>query len=181
MRNRPDTVPTPPAARPAPPGDPDPVARLRSMSAAELAAVGQDGLIDHVRDRAIQIHRTYHGIRPSNLGTFLEDRSAVRYPVRLILEFGNMAEHQFAQPEPDVGPSGERRIALFVRPTLGERPDLLCLAVVYMIPVINYGDAATDPLCLLFGATAQGLMAEEFYRQICAMADFSGADSRFGL
>ena len=145
------------------------------MSESELVATGEGGLLQHLQDRAIETHRTYRGIRPSNLGTFLTDKKAVRYPVRLILEFGNMAEHQFAQPEPDTLPSGERGIALFVRPKLGERPDLLCLAVVYMIPVINYGTAATDRHCLLYGSIVQGLMEDEFYQQICSLADFAEA------
>jgi hypothetical protein len=67
---------------------------------------------------------------------------------------------------------------LYLRPRLRERPDLVVLAVAYLIPLINYGDIISDDHCLLYGATLLGLMEAEYYRQMCELADFVGAEAR---
>jgi hypothetical protein len=68
---------------------------------------------------------------------------------------------------------------LYVHPLLRERPDLLPLAIAYMIPLINYGDIVSDDHCLLYGATLMGLFEEEFYARLCLMSDVVGAETRF--
>ena len=55
-------------------------------------------------------------------------------------------------------------------------PDLLPLAVAYMIPLVNYGDVVSDEHCLAYGATLFGLMEDDYYRQICAIANSVGAN-----
>jgi hypothetical protein len=47
-----------------------------------------------------------------------------------------------------------------------------------MIPIINYGAIVADIHCLAYGATALGLLEEEYYGQLCALADFAGATPR---
>jgi hypothetical protein len=149
------------------------------MSQGELIELGEFGLAEHLVERAVFAHARYGGLRPDNLETFLGDRECVRYPTRLVLEFGQMEENQFAQPEPDVTADGERGCALFVRPLLGKRPDYLTAAVAYMIPVINYGSVVKDDYCLIFGAALQGMTTDEFYRLICEIADHCGAEKRY--
>ena len=63
-----------------------------------------------------------------------------------------------------------------LRPGLREQPDRVVQAVAYMIPVINYGDIVSDHHCLVYGATVLGLREEEYYRQICDLADAVGAE-----
>jgi len=108
-----------------------------------------------------------------NLDTFLSDPDTVRHPTRLVLEYGEMGLHQFAQPEPDHRLPGGR--VLYLRPVLGQRPDLIALAVSYMIPVINYGDIITDAHCLAYGARLMGMDEGTYYSRICELADFTGA------
>jgi hypothetical protein len=67
---------------------------------------------------------------------------------------------------------------LYLRPRLRDRPDLLPLAVAYMIPLINYGDIITDEHCLRYGATLLGLTEDDYYRKLCALADWLGAEAR---
>jgi hypothetical protein len=50
----------------------------------------------------------------------------------------------------------------YLRPPLRDHPDLVVLAVAYMIPVINYGEIVTDEHCRCYGTTLLGLMARIF-------------------
>ncbi len=147
---------------------------LRRMSAAELVEVFEDSLTNRLREQAGEARLKHGGLRPGNFETFLADRDCVRFPTRLVLEYGEMGLHQFAQPEPDVRQSGG--IMLYLRPALGQRPDLLALAVSYMIPVINYGNLAGDGHCLAYGAVLMDLDPEIYYERICGLAGFVGAE-----
>lgn len=72
--------------------------------------------------------------------------------MRLVYEFGEMALHQFAQPDLDWRNSDQDDRVLYLRPRLREHPDLVPLAVAYMIPAINYGNVVSDAHCILYGA-----------------------------
>ena len=65
-----------------------------------------------------------------------------------------------------------------MNPLLQARPDLLPLAVAYMIPVINYGDIVSDEHCLVYGAALMGMLTDEFYDAVCRLADLVGAEPR---
>ena len=67
---------------------------------------------------------------------------------------------------------------LYVRPVLRHHPGRIVLAVAYMIPLINYGEVIDDEHCLAYGATLLGMMESEYYRAICDLADFVGAEVR---
>jgi hypothetical protein len=152
---------------------------LHKMSSAELEQLGQQSLCDHLLAQAVVAHQKYGPLTAGKLDALLHDPECLRYPVRLVFEFGEMALHQFAQPDIDWRNREQDGRVLYLRPLLRERPDLLPLAVAYMIPLINYGDIITDNHCLLYGAALLGLMEEEYYRRLCSLADALGADSRF--
>jgi hypothetical protein len=152
---------------------------LRKLSSAELEKVGQKSLRDHLAAQAIVAHQKHGPLTADKLDALLQDPECLRHPVRLVYEFGEMALHQFAQPDMDWRNTGQDGRVLYLRPMLRNRPDLLPLAVAYMIPVLNYGDIIADEHCLLYGATLLGLMEEEFYRQLCALSDCLGAETRF--
>ena len=148
------------------------------MSAAELEQLGQDSLREHILAQAIVAHQKHGPLTADKLDALLHDSDCLRHPVRLVFEFGEMAMHQFAQPDIDWrNPEQDGRV-LYLRPLLRDRPDLLPLAVAYMIPLINYGNIISDNHCLLYGATLLGLMEAEYYQQMCALADWVGADRR---
>jgi hypothetical protein len=154
----------------------DSLQELRGMSQAELLKLGEDSLKQRLREQAVLAHLRHGGLTTTNLEAFLNDPECVRYPTRLVYEFGEMAMHQFAQPDLDHrNPDQDGRV-LYLRPMLRERPDLVVLAVAYMTPSINYGDLITDEHCVLYGATLLGLMEEEFYSRICALADLVGSE-----
>ena len=156
----------------------DPISHLRQLSAAELEDVGQQSLRDHLLAQAVVAHQKHGPMQPKDIERLLHDPECVRYPTRLVFEFGEMAMHQFAQPDLDPRSPEQHGRVLYLRPMLQERPDLLRLAVAYMIPAINYGEIISDEHCLLYGAALLGLMEEEFYQQICALADAVGAEPR---
>ena len=151
---------------------------LRKMSPAELEQLGQDSLRDHLLAQAVVAHQKHGPLTFDKLDTLLHDPDCLRYPVRLVYEFGEMAMHQFAQPDLDHRNTEQGGRVLYLRPILRDRPDLILLAVAYMIPLINYGDIITDDHCLRYGAALLGMMEDEFYRDICKLADFVGAEVR---
>jgi hypothetical protein len=147
------------------------------MSPAELEQLGQQSLREHILAQAIVAHQKYGPLTADKLDALLRDPDCLRHPVRLVFEFGEMAMHQFAQPDIDWRNTALDGRVLYLRPLLRERPDLLPLAVAYMIPLINYGDIISDDHCLQYGATLLGLMEEEYYQRMCALADFIGAET----
>jgi len=170
-----DTRPDSGAKRPAT----DPVADLRGMSDAELAQAGEHALREHLVAQAQVAHAKYAPFDAPMFDSLLADPSCLRHPVRLVYEFGPMAMHQFAHPDLDWRNTEADGRVLYLRPMLRDRPDLVLLAVAYMIPVLNYGDIATDGHCLAYAATLLGLTEDECYLRICAMADHIGAETRF--
>lgn len=154
----------------------EPGTDLRRLSASELAQLGEQSLREHIVAQAVVAHRRHAPLTFAGLEALLADRECLRYPTRLAFEFGEMAGHQFAEPGPDPSnPEHDGRV-LYLRPLLRDRPDLVLLAVVYMIPVINYGEVVTDEHCVRYGATVLGLTEQEFYDTVCRMADFVGAE-----
>ena len=155
-----------------------PVADLRRLSVSELAQIGSDSLRDHIAAQAVVAHHRHAPLTFAALDALLTDPECLRYPTRLAFEFGEMAAHQFAQPDLDQGNREQDGRVLYLRPLLRERPELAVLAVAYMIPVINYGDIVSDDHCLRYGATLMGMMESEFYEAICLMADLVGAEPK---
>ncbi len=149
---------------------------LLRMTDAKLVQFGKDCLGIHIKEQATNARIVHGGLSPCNIETFLADRNVLRHPTRLVLGYGEMEPHQFAEPGPDTrDDTGKGRI-LYLRPVLGQRSDLIALAISYMVPVINYGDAVTDEDCLGYGAALMGMDRETYYGLICELADVVGAE-----
>lgn len=154
------------------------LAELRQMSEAELEHLGQQSLREHVVAQA-QVARGKHApFMGHQLDALLRDPECLRHPVRLVFEFGEMALHQFGQPDIDWRNTAEDGRVIYLRPMLRERPEQVLLAVAYLIPLVNYGDVVTDEVCVAYGSTLLGLEPNEFYARICALADEVGAEKR---
>lgn len=161
-----------------PPAMSDSGSELRKLSPEQLEKLGQDSLRDHLLAQAVVAHQKHGPIDGSNLEALLQDRECLRYPVRLVYEFGEMAMHQFAQPDIDYRNQDQNGRVLYLRPMLRDHPGKVVLAVAYMIPLINYGKVVGDEHCLSYGATLLGMLESEFYREICSLADLVGAEVR---
>jgi len=153
----------------------DPIGKLRRMSTADLEQLGQDGLRDHLLAQAVLARQKHGPVTFDKLSALLNDPECVRHPTRLVFELGGMAMHQFAQPDVDWRNTAQDGRVLYLRPLLRDHPDLVVLAVAYMIPLINYGEIITDEHCRCYGTSLLGLMEAEFLTQICQLADFAGA------
>lgn len=153
-------------------------AELRKLGGAELEALGQVSLREHLRAQAMAAHHKYAPLGPDKLDAMLSDPECLRHPVRLAFEFGEMAMHQFAQPGLDWRNTEQDGRVLCLRPLLRDKPELLPLAVAYMIPVVNYGEIVTDEHCLAYGAALLGLAEQEYYERLCALCDALGAEAR---
>jgi hypothetical protein len=152
-------------------------ADLRRLSPAELETLGQDSLREHLLAQAVVAHQKYAPLSAGKLDRLLHDTDCLRHPVRLVFEFGEMAMHQFAQPDLDWRNREQDGRVLYLRPLLRHQPELLPFAIAYMLPLINYGDIITDDHCVLYGATLLGMMEDEFYAAICRLADCVGAEN----
>lgn len=152
-------------------------ADLRRLSTGELEQLGQQSLRDHLAAQAVVACQKHGPLTQAKLDALLHDPECVRHPTRLVFEFGEMAMHQFAQPDIDWRSTEQDGRVLYLRPMLRDHPELVVLAVAYMIPLINYGDIITDEHCQLYGATLLGMTEAEFYRAICQLADFVGAEA----
>ena len=147
-------------------------------SESELVQLGEDSLREHIAAQAVVAHHKYAPLDLAALDRLLADRDCLRYPTRLVFEFGEMAGHQFADPAPDLRNPEQNGRVIYLRPLLRDRPDLVLLAVAYVIPVINYGDIVRDEHCIRYGATLLGMLESEFYDAICRMADYVGAEAQ---
>jgi hypothetical protein len=155
-----------------------PAPDLRRLSAEALAKLGEDSLREHIAAQAVIAHHKHAPLTFAGLDALLSDPECLRYPVRLVFEFCEMAVHQFAQPDLDHRSREHDGRVLYLRPLLRDCPDLIILAVAYMIPAINYGEIITDEHRLRYGATLLGMMEDEFYKALCRLADFVGAEPK---
>jgi hypothetical protein len=142
------------------------------MGGAELARLGDDSLKSHLVDSAMVAHQSYAPFSEQLLTDFLDNRNMVRYPVTLSFELGSLAAHQFAQPEPN-----GKGFTLYLHPDLKNRHEDVIRALAYFLPVMNFGELVNDDHCLLYGATLIGTTVDEYYAQLCRMADNIGAPS----
>ena len=154
----------------------DPIGKLRRMSTADLEHLGQDSLRDHLLAQAVLARQKHGPVTFDKLSALLNDPECVRHPTRMVFELGGMAMHQFAQPDVDWRNTAQDGRILYLRPLLRDHPDLVVLAVAYMIPLINYGEIITDEHCRCYGSTLLGLMEAEFLTAIDRLADVAGAE-----
>lgn len=147
--------------------------QLRALGGAELARLGEESLKEHLVNTAIVAHQQYAPLTSERLMDLLENRNLVRHPVKLVFENGSMAPHQFAHPELD----GES-FKLYVHPQLKHNAQMFAQAVAYFIPVMNYGSLINDDHCLIYGATLLGMTIDDYYRDLCNLADDLGAPAR---
>jgi len=158
----------------------DPIEEFRKLSAQEQIQEGEDSLLSHILEKAVQAHNKYPGMGMDKMDTFLADSECLRYPTRYVFEFGaDMAPHQFAQPEPDYRVEGGNGKVIYIRPHLRERPDLAIMAISYMVPVINYGEIIRDEHCIVYTAALLGMTEDECYEKLCELADYVGAEPKY--
>jgi hypothetical protein len=138
---------------------------------APTAEDGRQSLRDHVVLKATQARASRSGlIDRAAVTSLLTDRTVVRYPLGVRFDAEPLRPGEFACLEP-LGAHPSDGFCLFVHPMLDRADDLLPLVVAYYIPSVNYGEVASHVEAELFGATLLGLEVEDYYRQLCCLAD----------
>lgn len=125
----------------------------------------------HVAEKAAELRAKYGPhIGSRELERILADRSQVRYPCRLVFDATALQPGEFACPVP-LGPRPEDGFAMHVHPYFAAQPDRVPYLVLYQLVVVNYGAFASADDAETFGAGVLGLSKDEYYRQVCALAD----------
>lgn len=141
------------------------------MTARPTAADARQSLTEHVTAKGAEVLLKY-GPRLgwNELLRLLEDRALVRYPCRIVFDASPLQGGEFAYPEQD-GATPEEGFTLYVHPALAADRDQVPALVLYQLVVVNYGAFASADEAECFGAAALGLTRDEYYAQLCAVAD----------
>ncbi len=106
-----------------------------------------------------------------NLATLLNDGACLRYPTSVKFTEEALEGDLFAQPVFQ-GDGSAMLCVLHVHPRYQFHPTALPHLVAYMAAVINYADAADSDLCEHFGAMLVGQSRDDFYQNVCDLADW---------
>ena len=105
----------------------------------------------------------------------LSDRTCVRYPCKLDFDAAALEPGECAYPEP-LGERPEDGFRLCIHPWFAARRDCVPLLALYQIAAVNYGLFASPGDAEAFGAAVLGLPREQYYSELCALADELHAD-----
>ena len=133
--------------------------------------VARESLNAHVASKGMEIRRIYGPrIGWKELLRILEDRSQVRYPCEIVFDAAPLQPGEFAHPEPR-GERPEAGFTLYVHPAFMVLLDKVPLLVLYQLVLVNYGPFASAGDAETFGAEALGLSTDDYYRELCELAD----------
>jgi len=135
------------------------------------ATDGRLSLNAHVEARGHELRLKYGPqIGWEALQRILADRTLVRYPCDVVFDPAPLLPGEFAVPVPR-GDRPEDGFDLHVHPFFMLEPARLPLLVLYQLVAINYGEFASADDAETFGAAALGLTKDDYYQQVCALAD----------
>ena len=140
------------------------------MSNENLEQQARGALREHAASVGADARARYGAVDWATLPRILEDRAVVRFPVDVVFDSAALQKGEFAWAEP-VGDHPRDGYRLAVHPMFESREDVLPLLVAYHIPVVNYGDVTTNEEAEAFAAALLGMNQDDYYRQICALAD----------
>ena len=132
---------------------------------------GRRSLLQHAVDNANAARARYGPhIGLSEIEAMLGDPTIVRYPTRLAYDSTGIDAGMFARALP-CGPEPRDGFLLHVHPHFAGRSNDLPLLIAYHLVSINYGEIANHEVAEQFGAALLGLSVEDYYRQLCGLAD----------
>ncbi len=141
------------------------------MATQLTAADARQSLNSHVATRGAEINAKYGPhIGWKELLQILEDRACVRYPCPIVFDTAGLEPGEFAHPAPK-GERPEDGFTMYVHPVFMTDLTRVPLLVLYQLVLVNYGEFASSDDAETFGAAAAGLSREDYYAQLCEMAD----------
>jgi hypothetical protein len=131
----------------------------------------RQSLSAHVAARGAEIFEKY-GPRLgwNELQRLLEDRTCVRYPCALAFDAAPLQPGECAWPKPNSG-RPEDGFVIYLHPLFMTRLDRVAHLALYQLVAINYGEFASSADAEIFGAAALGISREQYYQDLCALAD----------
>lgn len=126
----------------------------------------------HAQDRGHVIMNCYGPTYTLNgLHTLLQDREIVRYPVRMIFD-GEMLQSGEPAFVMEIDDEEDRHSILSIHPALRNVVSAVSTVLFYQLARVNYGPYATAEHAEALGAAALGVSEDDYYDQMCAIADF---------
>lgn len=128
----------------------------------------------HVAAKGAEICAKYGpGLGWGGLQRLLQDRAFVRYPCAIEFDAAPLQPGEFGHPVPK-GARPEDGFTIFVHPFFLTQLPQVSLLVLYQLVLVNYGEFASPDDAETFGAAALGLDRDDYYAQLCEMADQIG-------
>lgn len=133
----------------------------------------------HVAAKGSDLFLKYGPVGYAGLAAVLEDREFVRYPCKIAFDAARLQPGEFAHPEQN-GAHPEEGFTLWVHPLYLMQLEKVPYLVYYQLVAVNYGEFASADDAETFGAAALGLLTDEYYAELCTLADLLGVDPALG-
>ena len=141
------------------------------MATQLTADDARQSLNSHVTTKGAEINAKYGPrIGWKELQRILEDRACVRYPCKVAFDAAGLQPGEFAHPAANGG-RPEDGFTMYVHPLFMTDLARVPLLVLYQLVLINYGEFASPDDAETFGASAAGQSREEYYAELCNLAD----------
>jgi hypothetical protein len=131
----------------------------------------KQSLTAHVEAKGIEVFVKY-GPRLDwgELQRLLGDRAFVRYPCEIVFDGGQLLPGECAHPI-QKGANPEEGFTMCVHPMFMLQLERVAYLVLYQLVAVNYGEFASFEEAETFGAAALGLTRDEYYAELCRLAD----------
>jgi hypothetical protein len=131
----------------------------------------RQSLTAHVAARGIELYQKYGPtIGWAELLRVLEDRAFCRYPCEIVFDAKPLLPAEFAHPSMKAD-RPEDGFIMHVHPHFFAQLDRVPWLVLYQLVALNYGEFASSDDAETFGAAALGLTRDEYYTELCKLAD----------
>lgn len=128
----------------------------------------------HVAAKGCELFLRHGAVSYAGLTAVLQDRTLVRYPCEIAFDSSRLNPGEFAHAE-QKGEHPEDGFTIWVHPIYLTQLPKVPYLVYYQLVVVNYGEFASPQDAETFGAAALGLTVDEYYAEICELADLLGA------
>ncbi|MBI3886041.1 MAG: hypothetical protein HY302_09975 [Opitutae bacterium] len=144
------------------------------MAIQLTAADAKTSLTGHVFSKGEEICARFGpGLGWKELELLIEDRTLVRYPVEVVFDAAQLNPGEFAHPVPK-GDRPEDGFLMCVHPLYMTQLQRVPYLVLYQLVAVNYGEFAAADDAETFGAAALGLSRDDYYAELCELADQLG-------
>lgn len=100
----------------------------------------------------------------------LNDRTVVRYPCEAVFDSTGLLPGECAH----AGAKGENPgdgFVIYIHPFFVSKPPYAIALALYQLVAVNYGPFASSDDAEAFGAAVLGISTDEYYQQMCQIAD----------